>query len=57
MNDRQRLIKEVREHVANLPRGAGSIDTEALAAQLAKRYSIAYEEIRAIVIMRHMRRA
>ena len=44
MNDRQRLIKEVREHLANLPQGAGLVDTEAVAAQLAKRYSIAYEE-------------
>ena len=49
MSDRQRLIKEVREHLGKLPHGAGSIDTEAVAT--AKRYSITLEEIRAIVII------
>jgi hypothetical protein len=51
MSDRQRLIKEVREHLGKLPHGAGSIDTEAVANELAKRYSITFEEIRAIVII------
>ena len=51
MDDRQRLIKDVREHLGRLPHGAGSIDADGLATDLAKRYSIAFEDIRAIVII------
>jgi hypothetical protein len=51
MNDQARLIKEVREHLSKLPTGTRSIDTESMANDLAKRYSMSFEEIRAIVII------
>jgi hypothetical protein len=50
MSDRERLIKEVRGRLSKFPKGAGSIDPLTVANELAARYSIAIEEIRAIVI-------
>jgi hypothetical protein len=44
------LIKEVRGRLSKFPKGAGSIDPVTVAHELAARYSIAIEEIRAIVI-------
>ena len=50
MSDRERLIKEVRGGLSKFPKGAGSIDPLTVANELAARYSMAIEEIRAIVI-------
>jgi hypothetical protein len=51
MNERERLVKEVRELLGKIPQGAGSIDTEVVATELAKHYSTEFEVIRAIVII------
>ena len=51
MNDRQRLIEEVREYLGKIPQGEGLIDSESVAAELANRYSTEFEVIRAIVII------
>jgi hypothetical protein len=51
MNERERLVKEVRELLGKIPQGAGSIDTAVVATELAKRYSTDFEVIRAIVII------
>ena len=51
MNERERLINEVREHLTKVPAGAGSIDSDSVATHLAKHYSTEFEVIRAIVII------
>jgi hypothetical protein len=49
MTDHERLIQEIRERLSAL-KGVGSIDPMAIANELGPSYSIAVEEICALVI-------
>jgi hypothetical protein len=51
MTEREQLVKDVREHLAQLPEGASPINSESVATELAKHYSAEFEVIRAIVII------
>jgi hypothetical protein len=51
MNEREQLVKEVRELLSKIPKGGGSVNTTLVVTELAERYSTPFEVIRAIVII------
>jgi hypothetical protein len=50
MTEQEQLIQKIRDRLSRIPKGAGSIDPMSVANELGASYSIAVEEIFALVI-------
>ncbi|SIO57958.1 hypothetical protein SAMN05443247_08721 [Bradyrhizobium erythrophlei] len=50
MTEQEQLIQDVRDHLSQIQKGAGSIDPMSVANKFGASYSIAVEEICALVI-------